>query len=126
MKVTGSIEFSITERSADRVVAEMPITDGVRNPFGIVNAGAILWFADVAASILVMDPAAGRPTEGMQGFPLAINLNAAFLSNQREGMLRATATFVKRGKTLSVVRTQVTGSDDKLIADVTTSHVPSR
>ena len=33
------------------------------------------------------------------------------------------ATFVKKGRTVSVVRTTVTGADDKLIADVTTSHV---
>jgi 1,4-dihydroxy-2-naphthoyl-CoA hydrolase len=33
---------------------------------------------------------------------------------------------VKKGKTVSVVRTTVTGDDGKLIADVTTSHVLSR
>ena len=120
----GTIAFTITERTADRVVAEMPVAAGIRNPFGVVHAGAILWFADVAASVLVLGP--GEMSEGMQGFPLAISLNANLLGNQSEGSFQAISTFVKRGRTVSVVRTVVCGAADKLIADVTTSHVLSR
>jgi 1,4-dihydroxy-2-naphthoyl-CoA hydrolase len=124
MNVEGSISFSIVERSADRVVSEMPIGAGIKNPYGGVHAGAILWFADVTASILVLGPA--EASEGMKGFPLAINLNANLVGNQAEGTFRAIASFVKRGRTVSVVRTVVQGAGDKLIADVTTSHVLSK
>jgi 1,4-dihydroxy-2-naphthoyl-CoA hydrolase len=124
MKVQGSIEFTVTDRGAEQVVATMPIADGIRNPFGVVHAGAILWFADVTATVLVMGDTV--PTDGMKGFPLAISLNANFLGNQRDGSLTARATFVKRGKTVSVVRTMVCGADDRLIADITTSHVLSK
>ena len=117
----GSIEFTVTERDVDRVVSEMPITPGIRNPFGAVHAGAMLWFADVTATMLVMGDV--QPSEGMKGFPLAISLNANFVGNQSEGTLKAVASFVKRGRTVSVVRTQVYGAADRLIADVTTSHV---
>ena len=81
----------------------------------------MLWFADVAATVLVMGT--GTADEGAKGFPLAISLNANFLGNQKEGSFRAVATFVKKGKSVSVVRTAVTGADEKLIADITTSHV---
>ena len=101
----------------------MPITAGIRNPFGIVNAGAILWFADVAASVLILGPV--NTAEGMKGFPLAISLNANFLGNQTDGSFKAISTFVKKGKTVSVVRTLVLGAADKLVAEVTTSHVLS-
>lgn len=121
MKITGAIEFSIIERTADRVVAEMPIEPGIKNPYGSVQAGAILWFADVAASVLLIGSA--QPSEGMQGFPLAINLNANFLANQREGAFKAISAILKRGRSVSVVRTMVYGTDEKLIADVTTNHV---
>ena len=121
MKVQGAIEFNVIERSADRVVSEMPVAAGIKNPYGVVHAGAMLWFADVTASLLVMGPA--EVSEGMQGFPLAINLNANFLSNQTEGSFRAESSFVKRGRTVSVVRTTVYGAADKAIADITTSHV---
>ena len=123
MLVQGSLEFTIGERSTDRVVSEMPIGAGVKNPFGVVHAGAILWFADVTATVLVMGEAG--PAEGGKGFPLAISLNAQFVGNQKDGMLRAVAAFVKKGRTVSVVRTEVRGANDRLIADVTTSHVLS-
>jgi 1,4-dihydroxy-2-naphthoyl-CoA hydrolase len=125
MSVTyqGAIEFTVTERGPDRVISEMPIGAGIKNPFGVVHAGAILWFADVTATMLVIGDA--KPAEDMKGFPLAINLTASFLSNQREGALTAVASFVKKGRTVSVVRTEVRGANDRLIADVTTSHVLS-
>ncbi len=124
MRIQGAIDFTVTEQSPERVVAEMPVHDGIRNPFGVVHAGALLWLADVAATVLVMGTSAAE--EGMKGFPLGISLNANFLGNQKEGSLRATSTFVKKGKTVSVVRTTVTGADDRLIADITTSHVLSK
>ena len=124
MKMQGTIEFTITERSEERVVSEMPVQAGIKNPFGVVHAGALLWMADVTATVLAMGPS--KASEGMKGFPLAISLNANFLGNQTEGSFRAVASFVKRGRTVSVVRTAVYGAGDKLMADVTTSHVLSK
>jgi len=124
MRVEGSIEFSVLEHTADRVVSEMPLAEGMKNPFGIVHAGAILWFADVTATVLVMGTT--EASDGMKGFPLAISLNANFIGNQREGTFKAVASFVKRGRTVSIVRTLVTGEGEKLIADITTNHVLSK
>jgi 1,4-dihydroxy-2-naphthoyl-CoA hydrolase len=125
MKIEGSIEFSIIERADDRVVSEMPVRAGIKNPFGVVHVGAILWLADVTATVLVMGLGA-QASEGMKGFPLAITLNANFIGNQKDGMLKAVSSFVKRGRTVSIVRTLVYGANEKLIADVTTNHVLSK
>ena len=124
MIVQGSMEFTITERGADRVVAEMPIQAGIKNPFGGVHAGAMLWFADVTATVLVMGDR--QMSEGMTGFPLAISLNANLVGNQTEGSLKAVASFVKQGRTVSIVRTAVFGTAGKLMADVTTTHILSK
>lgn len=125
MKIEGNIEFYVVEQVPERVVSEMPILPGIKNPYGVVNAGAILWFADVTATILVMGPST-LPSEGMASFPLAITLNANFVSNQKEGAFRAVSTFVKKGKRVNVVRTIVYGKSDRLIADVTTNHVAAK
>ena len=124
MKFEGSIEFSVLEQTEDRVVSEMPIRSGVKNPFGVVQVGAILWLADVSATVLVIGST--QATEGMKGFPLAINLIANFIGNQSEGTFKAVASFVKRGRTVSIVRTSVYGEGNKLIADITTNHVLSK
>src|SRR5690606_28572462 len=98
MRVKGEIDFTLTEQTAERVVGEMPVIQGIKNPFGTAHAGAILWFADVAATVLVMGP--GDAKEGMKGFPLAISLNANFIGNQSSGVFKAESVFVKRGKTV--------------------------
>ena len=92
MKVEGQIEFTVIEQGPDRVVSEMPVRPGIKNPYGSAHADAILWLADVTATMLANGGAA--PTEGMKGFPLAISLNANLLGNQTEGTFRATSTYV--------------------------------
>ena len=124
MKVEGRIEFQVIEQTPDRVVSEMPVQPGIKNPYGGVHAGAMLWFADVTATVLALGST--EFSEGMSGFPLAITLNANFAGNQKEGRLKAVASFVKKGKTVSIVRTSVYGENEKLIADVTTTHVPAK
>jgi 1,4-dihydroxy-2-naphthoyl-CoA hydrolase len=120
---TGEIEFYIEERRKDCVVSRMPISKGALNPFGTIHAGAMLWLADVTATVLAIGDT--RIGEKGQGFPLAINLNANLLGNQRGGEIRAEARFVRQGKRVSVVRTLVTGDNGKLLAEVTTNHVPA-
>jgi len=124
MNDRGSIDFTIVEHTPERVVAEMPFAEGIRNPFGVAHAGALLWMADVAATVLVLGPV--ETSADMKGFPLAISLNANLLGNQSRGGFRATAVFVKRGRTVSVVRTTVLGEGERIVADVTTSHVLSK
>lgn len=124
MEFEGSIRFSILEQTKDSVVGEMPIHAGIKNSYGVVHVGAILWLADVCATVLVLGST--HATEGQKGFPLAINLNGNFASNQSEGTFKAVSSFVKWGKTVSIVRTTVFGEGDKLIADVTTNHVLAR
>jgi 1,4-dihydroxy-2-naphthoyl-CoA hydrolase len=122
-EVHGTLDFTIQERSDDHVVGVMPVQPGMLNPYGVVHAGALLWFADVCATMLALGGADARP--GGSGFPLAIQLSAAFLGNQQDGVLEARATFVKRGRRVSVVRTTVCGASGRLLADVTTTHVPA-
>jgi uncharacterized protein (TIGR00369 family) len=120
----GALVFDIVSDTPEETVAHMPVTPTMHNPFGTVHAGALIWFADVTATTLALQ---GRPVAaGMTGFPLAINLSAQLLGNCREGVLVATARFVKRGRTLSVVRTAVTGPDGTLLVEVSTSHLMSR
>jgi uncharacterized protein (TIGR00369 family) len=124
MRVQGHIDFEIVEQTEDCVRSRMPITTGILNPFGTAHAGAILWFADVTATVLAI----GRreASAGMQGFPLAISLNANLLGNAGSGQFTAESRFVKKGRAVIVVRTTVTADDGKLVADVTTSHVLSK
>ncbi|WP_299871590.1 PaaI family thioesterase [uncultured Sulfitobacter sp.] len=119
----GSIEFDVSFVSESEATGCMQIQDGIQNPFGTVHAGAMIWFADVVATTLALQ--GEHPTPGMKGFPLAITLNANMLSNSREGALHAKAVFVKKGRTVSTVRTTVSSDNGKILLDMTTTHIAS-
>jgi uncharacterized protein (TIGR00369 family) len=122
-KKTGEIEFFIKQRRDECVISTMPVKEGILNPFGTVQTGAMLWLADVSATVLALGSVEIGP-DG-KGFPLAIILNTHLLGNQRQGEIRAEARFVSNGKRLKVVRTRVTGEAGRLLAEVTTTHVPA-
>lgn len=120
---TGKIEFSIEERSEDRVVSRMPVQEGILNPFEVIQAGALIWLADVTASVLVLE---AYPVEKSGiGFPLAIDLHTSLFGNQKNGEVRAEARFVRKGRKVSVIRTRLLGNEDKLLAEITSTHVPA-
>jgi 1,4-dihydroxy-2-naphthoyl-CoA hydrolase len=118
-----SLRFTIEERSSELARGRMPIADGMLNPFGTVHAGALLWFADVVATVCAIGDTTVGP-DG-KGFPLAVTLNAQLLGNRSSGALTAEARPVRRGKRLIVVRTEVKDADGALLLDVTTAHMPA-
>ena len=120
---SGSISFSVEERSKECVVSRMPVQKGILNPFGVVQAGAMIWLADVTASILVLEAHTVEPSG--KGFPLAIDLHTSLFGNQKEGDIKAESRFVRRGRKVSVVRTRLIGDGDKLLAEMTSTHVPA-
>ncbi len=117
----GAIDFTIDERSEDCVVSSMPVTEGVRNPFGTVQAGALVWLADVTASILAIGK--GKIGPGGEGFPLAVDLHTTLLGNQKKGTIRAEARFVRKGQNVMVIRTRITGEEGRLLAEMTSTHI---
>ncbi|MFZ5569558.1 MAG: PaaI family thioesterase [Thermodesulfobacteriota bacterium] len=120
-KRSGSIEFFIVQREPDCVISRMPVAAGMLNPYGIVQAGAMVWLADVTASVLILE---NQPMEEKgKGFPLAVDLHTSLVGNQREGEIKAEARFVKKGRKVSVIRTRLTGDGDRLLAEITSTHV---
>ena len=64
--------------------------------------------------------------EDGKGFPLAIDIHTTIVSNQRDGEIKAEARFVRRGQSILFIRTRVTGSGDKLLAEISTTHTIAR
>lgn len=122
-KRTGNIEFFIEERADDYVISRMPVTKGMLNPFGTVQAGAMIWLADVTATVMAIGKTEIR--EDGSGFPLAVDLHTTLLGNQRDGEIRAEARVVRRGKRVIVVRTRITGNEGRLLAELTSTHIPA-
>lgn len=118
--IEGSLAFDVEYVSESAATGTMPITDGLRNPLGKATAGAMIWFADIVATALVLQ--GNEPSGGMSGFPVAVNINATVVSNTTKGALRARSHFIKQGRRVSTVRTLVESDEGRLLLDLTTTH----
>jgi uncharacterized protein (TIGR00369 family) len=93
------------------------------NPTGNINGGVIISLADNLAT-----GSANRAyfdKTGERAFLVAVDLHAVMLANQQGGTITATARPVRVGRRITVVRTQVRGDGERLLAEVTTTHVPT-
>lgn len=102
--------------------AKIAILPHHQNPTGNINGGVIISLADNLST-----GAAGRAyfeKTGEERFMVGIDVHAVMLANQTGGTIRAFARPVRVGRRVTVIRTEVLGDDDKLLAEVTTTHVP--
>jgi uncharacterized protein (TIGR00369 family) len=116
------ITWEIVESDEEHVICRMPFTDDLKSATGVVHAGAMLWLADLTATYLGSE--VSEVAEDGRGFPLLIDLHASVLANQQGGDIFAEARIVRRGRRVIVIRTSVTGTDGKALAEVTTTHIP--
>jgi uncharacterized protein (TIGR00369 family) len=93
------------------------------NPTGFINGGVFLSIADNLST--GMAGSAYLDKFGERAFMVGIDVHASMLSNQKGGTIVAESRVVRVGKRVTVIRTLVTGEEDKLLADVTTTHVPA-
>jgi 1,4-dihydroxy-2-naphthoyl-CoA hydrolase len=93
------------------------------NPTGNINGGVIISLADNISTGAANRAYAAKT--GERKFLVGVDLHAVMLANQQGGAIRGVATPVRVGRRITVVRTQVWGDDDRLLAEVTTTHVPT-
>lgn len=116
-----TLNMTFDEITRERVVVSMPITPAVHQPFGYLHGGASLALAETAASIGAMV----NCPPGMIAFGQELNGN--HLRAKRDGLLRATATPIHRGRTSQVWDIRITDEADKLVcvARCTLAIVPA-
>src|SRR4051812_39985829 len=83
----------LTEASADRVVATMPVA-GNTQPYGILHGGASCVLAETVASIGAALAAPGHLVVG-------VDINATHHRAVREGTVTGTATPLHQGRTVA-------------------------
>jgi uncharacterized protein (TIGR00369 family) len=99
------------ELTADKVVLEMAVGPQVHQPFGILHGGASAVIAESAASLggfLNVDPE--------KQYVVGTDLNISHLRARRDGTVTATATPIRRGRTMQVWNIDITDEDGKAVA----------
>jgi 1,4-dihydroxy-2-naphthoyl-CoA hydrolase len=107
----------------DDVGARIRIQPHHCNPTGNINGGVIISLADNIST-----GAANRAyfeKTGERKFLVGVDLHAVMLANQQGGTISARAEPIRVGRRITVIRTQVWGDGERLLAEVTTTHVPT-
>lgn len=108
--MTKLLEIKAIEINDDNIIATMPITDNVRQPFGILHGGASVVLAESIGSVasnLIID------TEKYAGVGLDINAN--HIRSASKGLLTATCSALHIGKTTHVWDIKMHDDNSKLI-----------
>lgn len=93
------------------------------NPTGQINGAVFMSLADNVATRAAN--IAYEQKTGERRFCVVVDAHTAMLANQPGGRIRAAAVPVSVGRRIVVIRTEVRGEEDRLLATVTTTHVPT-
>ncbi len=104
-----TLGMEVTEATATRCVATMPVEPRHHQPLGYLHGGASVALAETVASVGAYMAA----PDGMTAFGQEINAN--HLRPKRDGMLTAVAEPVYVGRTSQVWTVRITDERDKLI-----------
>ena len=106
----ATLEMEMVETTKERVVARMPVTPKVHQPYGLLHGGASVALAETVASlggVLNVD----RTKESVVG----LEINANHLRAVRDGVLTAVATPIHVGRRTHVWEVRITDQNDKLV-----------
>jgi 1,4-dihydroxy-2-naphthoyl-CoA hydrolase len=109
--VHETLGIRIVEAGPDRVVLELDVDSKVHQPFGLLHGGVSAVMAESAASMgayLNCDP----NTE----YTVGVDLNISHLRAKRSGTVTATATPIRKGRTMHVWGIDLVGEDGKQVA----------
>ncbi len=107
LATTLGMEF--VELTPGRVVATMPVTPRVHQPFGYLHGGASVALAETVASVGgVLNCLPGKAVFGLE-------INANHLRSVREGLLRATGTPIHIGRTTQVWQITIVDEQERMV-----------
>ena len=99
------------EVTADRVVLEMDIGPKVHQPMGLLHGGASAVLAESAASM-----GAFMNCEPDKEFAVGTDLNISHLRARRNGVLKAVAQPIRKGRTIHVWNIDLVDEGGELVA----------
>jgi uncharacterized protein (TIGR00369 family) len=100
----------VVEATRDKVAAELVIRDELRTVGGALHGGTLMAFADtVGATATALNLPAGATTTTLES-------KTNFFAAGREGIVRAEATPLHRGKRTMVWQTRVTDESGRLLS----------
>lgn len=108
--LADTLGIEMVELTRERVVATMPVDERTRQPFGILHGGASVALAETAVSL-----GAWMNIDRTKSAAVGLEINANHLRPKRDGIVRAVATPIHRGRTTQVWAVDISDEDGRLI-----------
>lgn len=106
----STLGIEIIELTKNRVVATMPVTSKVHQPFGLLHGGASVALAETVAST-----AAWMNVDQSRERVVGLEINANHLRSKQDGMVTATATPMHIGRRTQVWEIKITDDSHALV-----------
>ena len=103
-----TLDIEFVEKSRQRVVARMPVTPKVHQPFGLLHGGASVALAETVASA-----GAWMNVDQQRERVVGLEINANHLRGKRDGVVTAVATPIHVGRRTQVWEVRIADEDDK-------------
>jgi 1,4-dihydroxy-2-naphthoyl-CoA hydrolase len=107
--VNKELGIRVVELSPERVVLQVEVGPKVHQPFGILHGGVSALMAEGAASL------GGAVSVGDDRIVVGTELNCSHLRSMSSGTLTATATPIRKGRTVHVWGIELTDENDRMI-----------
>lgn len=108
--MTQHLGIKVIEILDNGLVATMPITDKVRQPYGILHGGASVVLAESLGSV-----ASNLCVDNEKWMAVGMEINANHLRSVKDGFVKAVCTGIRLGRTTHVWDIKIYDSRDKLI-----------
>lgn len=106
-----TLEIRFTEIGENQLTATMPVTPRVHQPMGLLHGGATVALAETVASAAAHFFLKDATIE-VRGIEIAAN----HLKSKRDGMVKAIASPVHRGRTTQLWEVRIVDEEEKLIS----------
>ncbi|MGI5911399.1 MAG: hotdog fold thioesterase [Syntrophomonadaceae bacterium] len=108
--ILETLDIKFTEFTKERIVATMPVTPKVHQPYGIMHGGASVVLAESVASAgcsLFIDMEKQRM--------VGLEINANHIRSISEGIVRGVGTPIHIGRSTMVWEVRILDEEDRLI-----------
>lgn len=102
--------------------ATMPVSPKVHQPYGILHGGASIALAETVGSVL-----SATTIDSTQFKSVGMQMTSNHIRPKREGIITARAEFVKKGRTVHLVKIEIRDEEGQMICycHLTNSIVPN-
>jgi 1,4-dihydroxy-2-naphthoyl-CoA hydrolase len=114
---TLEIKFIDIDLENETLTATMPVLPRTHQPFGIMHGGASCVLAETLGSSL-----SNIFIDGEKYYGVGTNINSNHLKSKKDGIVTATARFIRKGKTMHVSEIEIRDEKGVLINHTTMTN----